>query len=107
MRKDYISLIIEKLKPINPYKIILFGSHAYGNPSHNSDIDLIVVTDDDYFPKNFKEKSEIYLSVSRNIREISKTMPIDLLVYTRTEFEQFIKLDSLFSRKIINEGKEL
>jgi len=107
MENQYISQIIEKLKPIKPYKIILFGSYAYGNPSRDSDIDLIVVTNKDYVPKNFKEKSEIYLFVSRNLRDISSVMPIDLLVYTKAEYEQFINQNSLFSRMIINEGKEL
>jgi len=107
MENKYIPQIIEKLKPIKPYKIILFGSHAYGNPSRDSDIDLIVVTNKDYVPKNFKEKSEIYLFVSRNLRDISSVMPIDLLVYTKAEYEQFISQNSLFSRMIINEGKEL
>ena len=32
--------IVEKLKPLNPYKIILFGSYAYGSPTKDSDIDL-------------------------------------------------------------------
>jgi predicted nucleotidyltransferase len=103
----YIPLIIEKLRPIDPYKIILFGSHAYGNPTRESDIDIIVVTNDDHIPKNFKEKSVIYLFVSRKIRDISSITPIDLLVYTKAEYEQFIRQKSLFSRMITKEGKEL
>jgi predicted nucleotidyltransferase len=29
-------LIVEKLKPLNPYQIILFGSYAYGMPTKDS-----------------------------------------------------------------------
>ncbi len=29
----------------NPEKIVLFGSYAYGIPSENSDLDLLVVKD--------------------------------------------------------------
>lgn len=36
-------LIIERLKPLNPDKIILFGSYAYGTPNEDSDIDLFLV----------------------------------------------------------------
>ena len=36
-------LIIERLKPLNPDKIILFGSYAYGKPNEDSDIDLYIV----------------------------------------------------------------
>jgi len=32
--------IVENLKPLNPDKIILFESYAYGEPDEDSDIDL-------------------------------------------------------------------
>ena len=35
-------LIVERLKPLNPDKIILFGSYAYGTPTKDSDIDLFI-----------------------------------------------------------------
>ena len=38
--------IIERLKPLNPNKIILFGSYAYGTPTKESDIDLFLLKDD-------------------------------------------------------------
>lgn len=37
--------IVERLKPLNPDKIILFGSYAYGTPTEDSDIDLFLVKD--------------------------------------------------------------
>ena len=39
-------LIIERLKSLNPDKIILFGSYAYGTPNETSDIDLFLLKDD-------------------------------------------------------------
>ena len=39
--------IVERLKPLNPNKIILFGSYAYGTPNDSSDIDLFLVKDTD------------------------------------------------------------
>ena len=38
--------IIERLKPLNPDKIILFGSYAYGTPNEDSDIDLFLLKND-------------------------------------------------------------
>ena len=43
-----INNIIEKIKNrvvknFNPYRIILFGSYAYGNPDETSDIDLFII----------------------------------------------------------------
>jgi len=39
-------VIIDRLKVVNPRKIILFGSHAYGNADEESDVDIIVIKDD-------------------------------------------------------------
>jgi len=39
-------LIVERLKPLNPDKIILFGSYAYGTQTEDSDIDLFLLKDD-------------------------------------------------------------
>ena len=56
---------IRKLKPLNPNKIILFGSYATGNAETNkSDLDLVVVTNDNFIPQNYNELMEIYLKVS-------------------------------------------
>lgn len=38
--------IVQRLKPLNPNKIILFGSYAYGTPNDESDIDLFLLKDD-------------------------------------------------------------
>lgn len=37
--------IVERLKSLDPDKIILFGSYAYGTPTEESDIDLFLVKD--------------------------------------------------------------
>ena len=33
--------IVERLKPLDPDKIILFGSYAYGTPTADSDLDNV------------------------------------------------------------------
>lgn len=35
--------IVERLKPLDPLKIILFGSYAYGTPTEESDLDICVI----------------------------------------------------------------
>ncbi len=96
--------IVKKLKPLNPYKIILFGSYAYGNPTKDSDIDLYIVTNDEFMPQTWKQKSEIQQKVLRTIRDIMKKYPIDLIIHTKSMHKKFIEMDSMFSRKILNEG---
>ncbi len=48
---NIISNITETLKKEGVEKIILFGSFAYGKPHEESDLDLIVVTSDNYILK--------------------------------------------------------
>ena len=88
-------------------KIVLFGSEATGKAGSESDIDLLVVLSRKTMPSGFRERSANYLKISRAIREIEKRHPIDLLVYTRPEFEKIKASGNLFVRRVIREGIEL
>jgi len=102
--KKYLSFIVERLKTIKPYKVILIGSHVSGETHVDSDIDLIVVTSDDYFPKSYKEKSDIYLRVSNILTDLVRKMPVDLIVYTKPMYDRFNELGSLFSKEVLQKG---
>lgn len=97
-------LIIEKLKLLNPDRVILFGSYAYGEPTDESDLDLYIVTNDDFMPRTWKEKSDISLKVSLIMRDFINKYPTDLITHTRAMHKKFIEMDSMFSRKILNDG---
>lgn len=102
--QEQLSLITERLKILNLYKVILFGSFAYGQPDQDSDIDLIVITKDEFFPKNYEEKSKLYQKVSNLLTDFSGKIPIDLIVYTKAMFDKFIVMGSLFSKEILQNG---
>ena len=106
-KKKYLSMIIESLKKISPYRVMLFGSYAWGEPIEDSDIDLIVITNDTFIPKNYEEKMNVYLKVSKLIRKVRERIPIDLIVYTKPEFEKVKKLNSLFIQEVMESGKVL
>ena len=97
--------IIERLKPLNPDKIILFGSYAYGTPNEDSDIDLYVVSSDDFMPQSWREKMEIKLKFSKVLRDIRQHYDIDLITHTKKMYEKFLDLDSMFSREILTKGQ--
>jgi len=71
--------IIERLKPLNPEKIILFGSFAYGEPNEDSDIDICVIERD--YENKWEEK--------KKIRELLKDIkiPKDILNPRLKEYE--------------------
>ena len=104
LSEDIKKQIVDRLKEINPIKIILFGSYAYGKPDKDSDVDLLVVTDDDFMPENFAEKNAVYLRVSNTITEIQKRVPMDMIVHTKPMHRKFIELGSMFSKKIAVKG---
>jgi predicted nucleotidyltransferase len=56
--------IVEKLKPLNPYQIILFGSYAYGTPTKNSDLDICIIE------KNISSKREKNSIVGEALKDI-------------------------------------
>jgi len=107
-KKEQIrQILVSRLKPLDPEKIILFGSYAWGQPTADSDIDLYVVTKDDYMPKNWREKNEIYSKFMDVLDELQKEIPIDLIVHTKPMHEKFVEIDSMFSRKVMREGVTL
>lgn len=48
--------IVSRLKPLNPYQIILFGSYAYGTPTEDSDLDICIVEKGKISKKEKKSK---------------------------------------------------
>ena len=99
-----IQKIIEAIKPLNPFKVILFGSYAYGQPAMDSDIDLLVVLNEEYIPEDYNEDMQLYLRVASRIREIRKRFPIDLIVYTKSMYEKALALDNSFIKEISKKG---
>jgi len=100
----YIQQLKERIKELNPYLILLFGSYAYGTPHQDSDIDLLVVTKDDFMPQTFKERIQLALNINIYIRDLTAQVPIDLIVYTLPMFQKFKELNTSFSREILNKG---
>ncbi len=99
--------ITDALSPLHPEKVILFGSYAWGRPTEDSDIDLYVVTQDDFLPANYDERMRNYLKVSSLLRPISSTVAIDLIVHTKPMHQAFIRLDSMFAREVMSRGEVL
>lgn len=100
----YIPSIVKKLKAIKPYKIILFGSHAYGKAQADSDIDLIVVLNKKGISKTYQEKSQKRKIVHKELLPIEREVSLDTLVYTRDEWTQFLKQNSAFSKPVNRKG---
>jgi len=84
-RRQKIKNIIRRFKEeliklhINPQKIIVFGSYANGKPREDSDIDLLVISED-FNNLNLRERLEILGLAAGRVFE-----PIEALGYTPEE----------------------
>ncbi|MCI5114520.1 MAG: nucleotidyltransferase domain-containing protein [Candidatus Electrothrix sp. AW2] len=107
MLQNYLTELKNILTELNPYKAVLFGSCAYGKVGDDSDIDLIVVLDKDDVPRNFNERIENYSLVKKYFKFLKHKVPMDLIVYTRSEWERFVQADNSFTREVLEKGKVL
>ncbi len=96
--------ILERLRPLDPERVILFGSYARGNPTEDSDVDLYVVTKDDFVPASYREKRDLVRRVSRAILDLRMQVSIDLIVHTRKMSEMFFRQGGSFAQEIQEKG---
>ena len=99
--------IISNLKVLDPERVILFGSYAYGNPTADSDIDLYIVTKNETNPKSFSEKIELKVQISDLLNPIGDRFPLDIIVHTLPMYMRFMELESNLSRTIRTKGIQL
>jgi predicted nucleotidyltransferase len=101
----YIDQLIEALKQSDPYRIILFGSYAKGNPDENSDIDIMVILDNDDVSKTYQERQAKKLYINRLVREINYKIALDILVYSKEEYKIVKNTGNYFIDEIERTGK--
>jgi predicted nucleotidyltransferase len=93
--KKQSQLIVKKF---NPVKIVLFGTYAYGKPTPESDVDLLIIVNSDNSP--WKLSAEISLLLDH-------AFPLDIIVKTTHEIEVRLTIGDFFIEEIINNGKVL
>ena len=94
-----ISEIIDKLKrQYKPLKIILFGSYAYGGPSKDSDIDLLILKN------TTRRQADRFVEVKRMLYNPELKVAVSPLVYTPEELEERLKIGDDFVKEILRKG---
>ena len=95
-RKQIISAASKIAKELNPEKIILFGSYAYGTPTEDSDLDICVVE------KSYRSTME----EKQRIRNIIKNLSVgkDILVSDTKEYDFYKKEPCSVYREIDERG---
>ena len=100
-----IDNLVSQLKPSDPYKIILFGSYANGNQNEYSDIDLMVILDNNHVSKTHQERLDKKIFVRNLVLDINRKIPLDILVYSKEELNIVKKHGNYFIDEIERTGK--
>jgi len=99
--EEILKEIVKKLKDgLNPDKIILFGSHAYGKPNDDSDIDLLIILPESNEP-GYRRARKAYNCLW------GLTVPTELVVATQQEIRRASKVPSSLLNQAIQKGKIL
>jgi uncharacterized protein len=93
--KAYCRLLAREFRP---HQIILFGSYAYGSPTKDSDVDILVVMPHRSGPQR--------QSVAIRQR-CAAPFPLDLLVWTPAYARKRQAWNDSFTREIFGRGKRL
>ncbi|MEO5364217.1 MAG: nucleotidyltransferase domain-containing protein [Magnetococcus sp. DMHC-8] len=91
------------VETIHPERILLFGSHARGEATPTSDVDLLVVTSETYGPHNSRRRAMARLWRALADVPISK----DIIVCSATEVAQWCTAKNHLVARALKEGKVL
>jgi uncharacterized protein len=78
----------------HPQRVILFGSYAYGEPTVDSDVDLLVVM----------ETEPLLNMAARIAAAVDHPFPLDVLVRTPQDLEAAILRHGIFATEIATKG---
>ena len=108
MRRGPLTLLMVRMPDIKRYcdeiaaackprRIILFGSHAYGNPDEGSDVDVLVV-----LPRTRRVRRDTDVKIRLKARA---SFPVDMLVRGEAEVERRVRDRDSFMLDVTEKGK--
>ena len=80
-----------------PQRIVLFGSHAYGNPTPDSDVDVLVI---------MKKARRLWMQTTQRIHEkVSAGFPVDVIVRDPDFLRERLLEGDTFLEEITSKGR--
>lgn len=89
--RRFVRAVAERFQPD---KIILFGSHAYGTPNADSDVDILVI-----MPTRNRRKAVVDIRLGIPVR-----FAMDLMVWTPKAVQSRVALGDPFFGKVLSRG---
>jgi len=93
--QDLSQRIVEK---VQPERIILFGSYAYGQPTEDSDVDLLVILPFEEMP--------VHKAIAIR-QQVKSPFPLDLMARTPEQIQQRLEMGDFFIQEIMKKGRVL
>lgn len=78
-----------------PQQVILFGSYAYGTPTADSDVDLLVVMQTEENPLH---------TAARISASVAHPFPLDILVIRPADLVVALQEKNIFETEVVNKG---
>ena len=97
MRKEVIRRLVDEF---HPERIYLFGSHAWGKPTEDSDMDVLVIV-----PESRENPIQRAIRAQRSLLGVKAA--VDVLVKTRREFQRYVSVKASLEAQITRGGKLL
>src|SRR5690349_20843689 len=94
-RADIQAFVDQVVRQFRPRKVILFGSYAYGTPTEDSDVDLMVVMP--HQGPGARMATRLRLACPRDF-------PMDLIVRTPAEVRRRIRMGDPFLTEVTSKG---
>jgi predicted nucleotidyltransferase len=94
-REEIQAFVNRIVQVFQPGKVILFGSYAYGSPTADSDVDLLVVMP--HRGSSAAKATEIRLACPRQF-------PLDLLVRKPSELHRRLQMGDPFVKEVTTRG---
>jgi uncharacterized protein len=98
IRLELEKIVSELVRVYRPEKIILFGSYAYGRPSADSDLDILII----------KKTPDRFIDRWTNVRQIvsdpKRSLPFEPLILTPDELQEQLAMGDQFIEEIVTKG---
>ena len=100
--RGVVNRVVTRLRQTyHPTQVILFGSYAYGHPTRDSDIDLLIIKET---RKPFYERM---VEVRKLVSSVVRGHPFDPIVMTPAEVERRLARGDQFLQEIVTKGKRV
>ena len=97
----YLQMLVAQF---HPEQVILFGSYAYGKPTLDSDVDLLVVKS---IKRGHTADATSIRKALRPLRHSGTNLPFDIMVRDPDDFRQRVENGGAFHTEIAHRGLRL